>query len=217
MAKCKPGSSGQFYGKIGDVVLYKRKGKMLSRDVPSKTTKKPTSPQKNQRAKFKFVVAFLKPFTPSISKGFGNSKSVLTTMNKAVKYNFKHALRVDGKVLSMVYEEVMITDGTLDALYDPEAVSGEGGLISLDWVVQLNLKHGVDENDMVCLHILYEDMDRNNSAVYADIAPRSAGIAEVKIQNIYAGKNAHIWIFVTAADGKSVSKSEYLGRHMIGA
>ena len=45
MATVKSGKVGVFNGKVGDVVIYKRDGILLGRDIPSKSTKPATLAQ----------------------------------------------------------------------------------------------------------------------------------------------------------------------------
>ena len=154
MARQKPGGAGQLRGKIGDVVITKWKSKSIARDVPSKTTKRTTIPLKSHRTKFGKINKTLKRLQQTLTLGFASALKSMTGVNAAVKFNFKTLIIGDYPHYEIDYSSLMIANGKLDSVYDPEATLNNNGIVEIDWVLQINLKMGCNDNDQLCLQVV---------------------------------------------------------------
>lgn len=70
MATIKKGILGGFSGKVGTVIGGNWKGIDYMRSLPKKSSKPATALQNDQRIKFTIAMAFIKPISKLVTKGF---------------------------------------------------------------------------------------------------------------------------------------------------
>lgn len=208
MAHRKPGSSGGFNGKIGDIVVYNWLKLKIGRSTPTKTTKKTSESQSNQRAILGFTSSTLSPLKEAINIGFASKKGTMTAMNKAVQYSLKHAVSGIFPDLTIDYAKILLSRGPLDHVNTPYLTRFGDNKVRVNWLNPLNFKLGVEENDTVHLYF-YCEITRVLKEFKT--ALRSDGTIESDLNQYYMHGTIHGWMFLVAANGKSVSNSKYLG------
>lgn len=208
MAHRKPGSSGDFNGKIGNIVVYTSRKLKLGRAKPRKTKKKATELQSSQRASLGLVSSMLSPLKEAINIGFASKKSTITAMNKAVRYGLKHAVAGAFPDLTIDYAKILLSKGPLDHVNTPYLTQLGDNKVCINWLNPENFKLGVEENDTVHLYFYCEItmVLREFKTVL-----RSDGTAELDLNQSYMHGTIHGWMFLVAANGKTVSNSKYLG------
>jgi len=209
MAHLKPGSSGEFNGKIGDVVIYRWGKKIVGRSTPRKTNRKATKLQTGQRAILGFISNILSPLTEAINIGFASKKGTITAMNAAVRYNLKHAVSGIFPDLTVDYAKVQLSKGYLDHVYMPGITKIEDNKVRIEWLNPVNLKLGVEENDTV--HLCFYSETTRRTIEFENAALRSDGYTESTLGQRRINGTIHVWMFMVAAKGKAVSNSRYLG------
>lgn len=208
MAHRKPGASGDFNGKIGDIVVYNWLKLKIGRSKPQKTNKKATEPQLNQRASLGLISSILSPLKEVINIGFASKKGTMTPMNTAVKYNLKHAVTGIFPDLTIDYAKILLSKGWLDHVNTPYLTHFDDNKVRINWLNPVNLKLGIEENDTVHVYF-YCEITRVLREFKA--ALRSDAIVELNLNQLYMYGTIHCWMFLVAANGKTVSNSKYLG------
>lgn len=208
MAHRKPGSSGDFNGKIGNIVVYTSRKLKLGRSTPRKTKKETTELQSNQRSSLGLVSSTLSPLKEAIDIGFASKKGTMTAMNTAVQYGLKHAVSGTFPDLTIDYAKILLSKGPLDHVNTPYLIQLDNNKVRVNWLNPLNFKLGVEENDTVHLYFYCEItmVLREFKTVL-----RSDATAELDLNQSYMHGTIHGWMFMVAANGKTVSNSKYLG------
>lgn len=213
MAHNKPGTAGEFRGKIGQTVIYRWRELIIGRSTPRKTTKKTTVLQSSQRAEFGSVSSFLNKLKEAIAIGFPSNKGNLSAMNSAIKQNIKHIISDNPMDLKIDYARIQLSKGPLDQVYNPYlSINKENNMILINWQNPANLKLGVEESDTVQLCIYSESA--NNAVVYKNAAFRIDGNIAIQRNQKEEVPNdtIHGWIFLLSANGKKASVTKYLGK-----
>lgn len=209
MAHLKPGSAGEFNGKIGDVVIYRWGKKTVGRSTPRKARNKVTKLQRDQRSVFGFTSNLLSPFNEAINIGFASKKGTMTAMNTAVKYNLKHAVSGTYPNLTTDYAKIQLSKGYLDHVHTPSLTKIEDNKVRIEWLNPVNLKLGVEENDIV--HLCFYSETTRRTIEFENAAFRSDGYTELTLGQRRINGTIRVWMFMIAANGKTVSNSKYLG------
>ena len=93
MAIIPQGITGPFIGKVGPVVGYVSRGKSIMRGRPNLSkSRKPSTLQLQQHAKFSLMNKFLAPIIPFLNETKKTVDIDLTGYNKAFSYNVKNAI-----------------------------------------------------------------------------------------------------------------------------
>lgn len=213
MASVKSGPAGEFRGKIGDVVITKQRGKLVGRDVPDKTTKEPGLPVKSHRSKFGKINKALGKLQKTLNLGFMKSLKGMTGTNAAVKFNFKTVIIGKYPHYEIDYPNLRISNGSLDSIYDPEIVSIKSTSMEIDWVLQINLKMGCNDDDQVYLQVVDTHKNGRGTKLYENVGSRSAGYAKLKLFPLQKDRVYHLYVFVVSLDGKTSSRSKYIGMY----
>lgn len=212
----KINADGSFSGKFGNNVYYTRNGVTMVR------TYNPTNPsrtplQLRQRARFRAVNSFLKPFKKVINIGFQGCKISLSPMNEAVSQNLKDAfiettpMGCEEPVFEPVIEKIVLSRGFINP---PKILSclRTGNTLSLTWASQLgDYKNRWYDNIMLVAYIA-------GKPVFIDynVGDRETGTGTSTLPTELAGR-AHVWVFynnprkTTSENKQFVSPSVYLG------
>lgn len=202
------GTSGEFKGKLGNLVSYHLKGKTVIRHI-GKSNKKPSAAQLATRQKMALIVKFLSPALAFLNVGFelevqGTDKN---PHNAAVSYNAKNAIQGQYPDITLDYSKVLLSKGILEPAIMP-AAAFTGTLLELSWQVAADMDWGI-KNDRTMLFIYCPEQDK---AVYVlSGSRRSTGKDEIELPLSYVGKELQVYIAFKAANGKSVSNSVWVG------
>lgn len=199
---------GNFYGKLGNLVSYKLKGRTVVRHI-GKSTKAPSLAQLAIRQKMAIVIRFLRPALAFVNAGFefevtGTAKN---PHNEAVSVNVKSALQGTYPHISLDYSKVLLSKGLLAPAILP-AVSLTGTLLRFTWAVDADMDWGI-KNDRTMLLVYCPDL--HQTVYLLSGARRSAGQDEIELPLGYIGKQLHCYIAFKSSNGKRVSDSVWVG------
>ncbi|MCX2481841.1 DUF6266 family protein [Pedobacter sp. MC2016-15] len=215
MSTIRPGSLGQFRGKIGTVVVAKWRGIYTGRSTPGKSTKPASKPQMDQRKKFGTISSFLKYFSKEIAVGWASAKPKKTAMNEAVDYHFDHALLGTYPEYQFNYEALLISRGRgiIDGGFRPVAVATAEESVNISWVTSNSTSDITQPTDQLTVVFFDENIrpGRFGVTVNERIAERRELNVNVDVPFVMMGHPLHVYLFFVSEDGKLASRSEYLG------
>lgn len=213
MAKYIPGQLGRIEGKLGELVLYQRRGIPVVKRRPGKRKLKASASQMLQQEKFILATRFLSQVRAVISLGYRDRKTSMTVQNRAIG-NFPRNIfqHTEGGVL-MDYTKVLIADGELDCLYETQVTALKGNFMQLTWLEQRYLQSGVSGEDQVCL--LFYNQEKEISYLQESAGKRSDCELSLQLPEFMSDLNFHIWVFVISESGKEVSSSFYTGNYTV--
>lgn len=214
MAIVKPGKSGTFNGKIGDVVITRWRDKIVSRDVPTPSTKPKTVPQLTQQSKVRLVGKFLSSISSVIAVGFQSNAKGITEMNAAMSQHLQTAITGAYPNFTLDYTKVVISSPKaktqIDDGYGAKAVAVADAKVTVSWTVQDPTAFPLTTPDDLGYLVFY-DTNTGRFVIYAGKGTRSALTVTAQISRSLVGHKFHGFMFFTSADQKYVSESEYLG------
>lgn len=206
-----PGGLGEFRGRMGGVVLYRWRRLKIGRARPSKSSKKPSEDQKRHRTRLGLISRYMSKFVFVVRNGYNTKRMNMTSMNAAVKENFR--IPVVGEFPNLKVEDslIQLSKGTLDHVNRPSVVKKENGDVRVEWTNPIRQKLGIADHDQVHL-VLYSDVLRRRQLFYRyDLAVRADGYADVTEIVSFMKGPVHVWMFLVSADGNRPSNSRYLG------
>lgn len=213
MAKYIPGQLGRIEGRLGELVLYQRRGIPVVKRRPGQRKLKSSACQLLQQEKFILAARFFNQVKEAVSLGYRERKTSMTVYNRAIgnflRNTFQHA---NGNIL-MDYAGVMIADGELDCLYEPEVTTLKGNNIQISWLEQRYLRSGVSGEDQVCL--LFYNQEKEISYLHEPGGKRLDCKLSLQLPEFMSDLNFHLWAFVISASGEAVSSSLYTGNYAV--
>jgi len=211
MATYKPGTAGEFNGKIGNLVISKWKKIRIGRATPRKTHKKITLKALTQRTKFKANSVLLRSFLDVIQVGFPADKSNVYGWSKAVKCNAQYVVESKNNEYTVALNKMKLSMGMLDQVIAPEMSYADNELY-IDWLNPDHLNLGAEEDDRIQLCIYRPHLERKKVEFKKNIAWRKATFFKYQLKGLNYREPVYIWIFLVSANGKKVSDSQYVGR-----
>lgn len=214
MATVKPGKSGTFNGKIGDVVISKWKGLLVSRDVPTPSKKPKTLAQLDQQSKLKLVPPFFAKLSDIITLGYQTPGKNMTAMNTAIQAHLKTAIAGVYPNYTLDFTKVMITSPfwktEIDGGYGATGVAVADAKVKVTWTLQ-DPPANATTSAADTVYLVFYDTVTQRFTLYANKALRSALTVTAQISRASVGHKFQGYMFFVSPDGKSVSFSEYLG------
>lgn len=214
MAILKNGLWGGVTGKLGNTVCYVVKGKQVVRMIV-KSTKPPTERQLASRADLALASGFLKPIKELIKIGYAPlARSRKTSeFSLAVGYIKKNALKVEAQDREIDYSKVRVSQGDLPGLSNL-TVSVNEGLLKLSWTPEyFSNAHRRDQ----VMTLVYCPPTATRLTPFASYnlcgVHRGDGHMELALPEMMSSCPLELYVFVAEKNGKTVSNSEYLGRH----
>jgi Family of unknown function (DUF6266) len=209
MAIVPQGITGSFIGKVGPVVGYVSRGKAIMRGRPDiSKSRKPSTLQRQQHAKFSLMNKFLGPIIPFLNETKKTVDVDLTGYNKAFSYNVKNAIAGTYPDLMINYNMVLLTRGDLPNVRSSEVESLSPGQITCRWTD--NSGTGLARSDDKAFLAVYCPEINNNWMYGLDLTDRSAGNC-VFNAGLFNGRTVQIYMGFLSSDGKEVSDSLYTG------
>lgn len=215
MATVKSGKVGVFNGKVGDVVIYKRDGILLGRDVPSKSTKPATLAQLTQQAKFGLVNSFVSGLSDLIAIGYQHKRANgITPLNAAVSYHLNNAVIGTYPNFTLDYSKVVVSNvkgkGEIDGGFAASAIAVADAKVTVSWITQ-DPPSNAETQLTDAVYLVFYNITQDRSVTYESKGTRSALITTVQIPRAFIGNKFHGYLFFVSTDGKSVSYSDDLG------
>lgn len=125
---------GNISGKLGNTIIYKRKGKLVIKSKPSKSSKEPSAKQIYHREAFKIGQKFLTPMRSELELGFTKSNpSQSHGFNRALSVMLKTSiLNEEGKPV-LYPEKTRISEGDLLGIENPNGQWVGENLLEITW------------------------------------------------------------------------------------
>lgn len=210
MAIITGGILGKVSGKIGSVVYVNAKGGNFVRKAPKKKPKgAPRSPaQIANEEKMKFANELTAPFHPFFTVGFQNLSPGKTAIHMAYSVNYHNAITGEYPNLGVDYTRVVISEGNLPQLNQPEMKLITGDVLELTW--QQNTSSKASFDDQVMLVVYCPELKITDG--FTGGAKRTAKQCLFRFDRRLVGKPLEVYLSVTSLDRKKVADSVYLGR-----
>ena len=213
MAIIPQGITGPFIGRVGPVVGYVSRGKAIMRGRPNLSkSRKPSTLQRQQHAKFSLMNKFLGPIIPFLNETKKTIDIDLTGYNKAFSYNVKNAITGTFPDLMINYNMVLLSRGDVPNVRSVEAESLSPGQITCRWTD--NSGTGLARPDDKAFLAVYCS-EVNNTWIYGlNQTERSAGVCNFDVA-LFSGRSVQIYMGFLSSDGNEVSDSLYAGQLQI--
>ena len=213
MAIIPQGITGPFIGRVGPVVGYVSRGKAVMRGRPDLSkSRKPSTLQRQQHAKFSLMNKFLAPIIPFLNETKKTVDIDLTGYNKAFSYNVKNAIAGDYPELIIDYNMVLLSRGDLPNVKSSQAESLSPGQITFHWINNSGTGLALP-NDKSFIAVYCEEL---NDWIYGlDLSVRSDGNHRFDVVK-FSGCLVQAYIGFLSANGNEVSDSLYIGAVQVG-
>lgn len=216
MGKAGKGILGPFSGKVGPVVGVQLGGINIIKAKSRMKNVVPSAPQLIQRKQLGVLSTFFKRIGKAVEVGFKPLKKITSPQNEALKINASYVLTDQEGELIPDYPKLIVSMGDL---YPASCLS-----VSLNTALAIDLSWKDDSENWADDEYELRSQDQLNVLIFrfvpktggmsqfsAQVCPRSALKASISLgKQELLGPVAHCWIFFSSADGKKVSKSQYL-------
>ena len=208
MARIKSGILGPVQGKIGTVVGAIWKGIPYIRKLAEyDKSRKRSSAQLENEAKFKFVNDWLLPFYPFIGIGFQNLAIGKSAASVALSKIYNTVFNGIAPNLSIAYEQMIISEGPLAMVLDPMVSRTAPNVLELSW--KQNAVAGTAFNDQLMLVFYAPELGKADGFVGA--VNRANQKFTFHTNPIFEGKRLEVYLAMTSMNRKKISDSKYLG------
>jgi hypothetical protein len=207
MGRIKKGILGNFAGKVGTVAGSTWKGIGYMRSLPESSGGDPSPAQLAHRAKFAFVIKFLKSLTGLLEFSFNDEAIHQSGFNAAMSHTMKSAVVGVAPNLLLSYPQVLVSRGSLPNAGGPAAAAGTAGKIVFTWTDNTGLGKA-QSTDRAILVAYSPDLDISAYTIAHDM--RSSGTSTLNVVG-FNGKTVQTWISFLAADGSEIATSLYTG------
>ncbi|MBC7418344.1 MAG: hypothetical protein H7325_09335 [Pedobacter sp.] len=207
MATIKKGILGGFSGKVGTVIGGNWRGVDYMRSLPKVSTKPATALQAEQRLKFATVIAFLKPISALITKGYQSVTGARTPLNAAVSYHIKKAIAGVAPEFTIDPSKVVFSQGDIAGAWAPQVESTVPASIVFGW--QDNTGTGLAEGDDQAILLVY-NAAKEQYVSLENAALRSAGQVNLILPASFTGDEVNCWMSFSSSDGKRMATSVYI-------
>ncbi|MCI1647030.1 MAG: DUF6266 family protein [Bacteroides sp.] len=203
MGTIKQGILGDFSGKVGNVIGYKRNGVNYLRAQAACISNPRTKEQQKQREKFSAAMCFLKAVNPFIRIGYKNYTQGRTAYNTALSYLLKRAIVVNGEQKEINFKQAMVSIGFLMPVFNASAKYDNNKMI-FQW--EDNSGTGNAEATDVAMLLVY-NKEKGISLYNMIAATRADSFAQIDLPEEW-GKNTLIpYLSFTSTDGEEVANS----------
>jgi len=207
MGRIKKGILGNFAGKVGTVAGSTWKGIGYMRSLPETSNSDPSPAQQAHRAKFAFVIKFLKTLAGLFEFSFNDEAIRQSGFNAAMSNTMKSAVTGTAPNFQLSYPQVLVSRGSLPNAGAPAAAAGTAGKIVFNWTDNTGLGKA-QSTDNAILVAYSPDLGISAYTVAPDM--RSSGTATMTVVG-FNGKTVQTWISFVSADGTEIATSLYTG------
>lgn len=207
MAVQVQGVFGSFSGKVGKVVGTSWRGMPILRSAPKETTKKPSTAQLVQRAKFSAAMSFLNPIKPFLKARFGKMEGSKSPFDLALSYHLKEAIKVVDDTLVLDYPKMCLSKGHLSGLEGASASLESGNILRVQWINNSDQSFA-SANDMLTIALYVP-----SSALFyffENVAPREDTSAQITLPAEATATEVHCWATFVTVDGLQTATSRYI-------
>lgn len=208
MATYNQGILGGFSGKIGPVIGSNWRDKHVLRSVPTKSKKKPSKAQLQQRHKFAFVLQFINPLKSILSETFGSMVGSSSPFNQALSYYLKEVVIATPTGFKMRYPKALISKGPLCGMAQPDLSTLSPSRLLLQW--NNNSDQGFAEPDNTLLALAYAPaLDRFEW--FLEPALREDAQCVLEFPEAFEVQTVHVWATFTNTSLGISATSSYIG------
>ena len=197
------GILGGFSGKVGPIVGFRWKSNYYIRARAAKVSNPRTPKQQEQRGKFATVFSFLKTIKPFIRIGYKEFTQDKSAFNAAMSYTLKSAAAGSGKDITMDFNRVLVSMGTLMPVFEGTATQ-ERDKMGFNW--QNNSGMGNAEDTDIAMLLVY-NKDKETALYNTEAALRSDCHGELPLPDDWQGDELIAYLSFCSADGDSVANS----------
>lgn len=208
MAEFINGANGTFSGKVGSVIGSSWRGIHYLRGLSKKRTKPFSEAQLAQQQRFGLMGEFLLPLKGLIEIGFANADdSRATLFNLVMSENLTGAVTGEYPAFSIDYPNLILSQGSM---LPPKGVTMESqeGSAVISWNPAVNAFSGHADD---IAYLLVYNVEQGLFATTETAVERSAGQADVPVDDDFVGQTGHGWVFFTSRDGREISRTVYAG------
>jgi len=209
MGKLSRGFLGGFQGQLGTAYGCFWRLMDLVKAMPRKSNKPPTAKQLDVQLKWALVTDFIGWLSPIIKVGYQNKPSNQSAVNAAVAYNVKNAVTGVSPNYLMDYAKVRVSEGALEEAGTPELENVLGSKLKFSWlaaVVGVPNSYATDQ-----VSIVVYNPHKHKFVMLQNVAERNDLEYTVQLPLDYDGDTVQCYITLTSADGKMVSRSQFVG------
>lgn len=212
MSKLDLGLLGPSRGSVGPITTYVRNGKTIVRPRV-----KPANPKTLAQQHARLIIALLgilvHSFIPLIRVGFRNYASGLQTSgNIFVRRNYRNgSIQGTGINLSIDFSLLEISAGSGVNVGSPAISQGTGHTVSFSWLDNTGLSPETLASDAVAVALVNAAHPERTVAYDLGSTSRLDCSLIIAYPPLWAGDQAHAYIFTYSSDGKIVSDSQCVG------
>ena len=209
MATLGGSNQHQFRGKLGRVVYYVLKGKLVARGIGERTSP-PSLLELAGYLAVKLVCAFLRPLKPFINIGYAHLAKANNTSphNEAFAYHRKNVIIGTYPDLDLNYAKVILTQGNMPLPPHPTVkVTAEG--LTFRWDQEPEV-FGAHWTDQVMLAAYIPAL--NHAVYFTSGARRNQGVEHLPLEGIERGFHVETYLSFISDDGTRMATSLYMGR-----
>ena len=212
MAKTDAGIFSPSYGAIGAIVTYVRNGKTIMYLKPRRHD--PNTPmQQHVRVIFALLMALVVSFTPVLRCGMRNlRRKGQSTNNVAFRLNYDNGtIQGTGTSITLDFTQFVIAAGSGVNVGNPAISQGTGHTVSFSWLDNTGLSPETLASDAVAVALVNAAHPERTVAYDLGSTSRLDCSLIIAYPPLWAGDQAHAYIFTYSSDGKIVSDSQYVG------
>ena len=151
-------------GKVGNLVIYKQKGKTFIKQIAVRSGEyKPSKKQIYSNMAFVEVQKFLLPIEPVLAVSFGRFVSGgKRGIHVAMSWALKHAVENEEGVPRLYPEKVKVCGGDLDLAPGLKLVKDGDGSYSISWIVE---EVGRARHSDLCWMLIYHPLHKSYQVI----------------------------------------------------
>lgn len=203
-----------FYGgrkKVGNLVVYKVKGKTVTREYVRTIANPRTPKQTMQRAKFAFLVELAQGLRPIIRAGFEYMANVRksTTFNAFFNANYRQLEGSTPETVNLTPENMILSKGPLSNARFSDTIDASS--VPNQVTITITDSGVIDPAESTTKVVGVVFCEETNEAVMSQPQARLAGGIDINVPQAWAGLEVHCYGFTITDDGKKTSDSFYIG------
>lgn len=208
MATNEQGILGGFSGKVGTVIGGNWNGIEFMKANPTHIANPRTAAQQDQRARMATIIKFLGPIKEFLRTGFKKQAIRMSAFNAATSYNLAHAIIGNYPDYGVDYSKVMVSQGKLPGVLNPQISSTAGDQIQFTWEDN-SLVNGAMGDDWAI--ILIYNPDKGWAVTSFAESTRLSGNQTVTLPAAYSGEEVIGYISFQNASQTGISDSRFVG------
>ena len=163
---------------------------------------------REERAAFILIARLLLPMSGFMNEAYKGVRSELAGLNKVLSANMASAVRGIYPALSLHYEKLLLTKGTLHVVAFPIAVSASSGKLWFSWMDNSGITQALG-SDLVYVAAYCEKL---NHLIYCSAAATRSTRSCTLHVDAFHGHAVHAYIGCISANRARTSESSYIGK-----